>query len=292
MSKSKSDRTSQDSGNTKLSPKEYRSLNFTYNNYTKVEKSEILTWLKSRKNMSYIFQEETGEETGTPHLQGAFKSKSPIRFDTLKKLFPRVRWSNTISWKASIIYCSKTETRTGEIYKSDDIILEEEREPIRDPLAGKELYKYQEEILNLIKERADERVVNWYWSKGGKVGKSALVKHIYMHNIKKTIIANGKGNDVRNLINNHINEEKKELKIVLLDIVRSNEEYVSYEVIEQIKNGLLYSGKYEGGTCLFNSPHLFVFANFEPNKKRLSKDRWNIVRIDPENEDSSSEDSS
>jgi len=263
-------------GNTNSSPtKEIRSLFFTWNNYKKSEKTEILTWLKGRKNMSYIFQEETGEN-GTPHLQGVFKSKSPIKWETLKHKFPKIHWEKTKSWDDAIKYCSKEETRTGKIYKSDDIKL---KVPIKDPLAGKKLYKYQREIIKLLESDPDDRKIYWYWENNGNVGKSALVKHIYLKYPGEVVIANGKGNDVRNQINNHVNVEGKELKIAILDISRTVEDYVSYEVIEQIKNGLLYSGKYEGGVCCFNSPHIIAFANFEPKLEALSADRWDIREI-------------
>lgn len=274
------------SGNTNTEPeKEVRSLFFTYNNPSKDEKDELLKWLDGRANMSYIFQEETGKN-GTPHLQGVFKSKSPIKWVTLKKLFKRVHWEKTKSWKDAIIYCSKEETRTGKIYKSKDIIIPRVKKPIKDPLEGKRLYPYQKKILKLIKEEPDDRTIHWFWDSNGNIGKSSLVKHIYIKHQDTTIITGGKGNDVRNQVNIHVNGDAKkgippkELEIAILDISRTNEDYVSYEVIEQIKNGLLYSGKYEGGTCLFNSPHIICFANFEPKIENLSEDRWHICEID------------
>lgn len=278
-------KTSKDApGNTSSgAQKEVRSLFFTYNNPTKVEKDELLDWLNNRKNLSYIFQEETGE-SGTPHFQGCFKSKSPIKYDTLKKKFPRIHWEKTKSWNSAVKYCSKEDTRTGKVYKSDDIKVTI-RERVLDPLQGLELYIYQKKILKILKKPVDDRKVYWFWETCGNVGKSALVKHIFMKYKNEVIIANGKGNDVRNQINLHINGDHKrgidgkELKIAILDISRTCEEYVSYEVIEQIKNGLLYSGKYEGGVCCFNSPHLLVFANFEPNYEALSEDRWCVYNI-------------
>lgn len=262
-------------GNTKLQPKSFRSLFFTYNNYSEAEKADILLWLKSRKNMSYIFQEETGEN-GTPHLQGVFKSGSSINFDTLKKKFPKVHWEVTKTWKDAVAYCSKEETRTGLIYHSDDIVL---KKPLIDPLHGLELYEWQSKILTLLETEPDNRSIYWYWDDEGNIGKSSLVKHIYLKYRNSVIIANGKGTDVRNQINRHINEEGKEILVAILDISRSVENYVSYEVIEQIKNGLMYSGKYEGGICVFNPPHVIIFANFEPDYSALSADRWKVTNL-------------
>jgi hypothetical protein len=56
---------------------------------------------------------------------------------------------------------------------------------------------------------------------------------------------------------------------------------VNYGAIEQIKNGLLFSGKYEGGQCVFNQPHVIVFANAEPKEEQMSMDRWDIREISP-----------
>ena len=76
-----------------------------------------------------------------------------------------------------------------------------------------------------------------------------------------------------------LSEEEKEFKIVLLDIPRSAEGYINYGVLEQLKNGLLYSGKYEGGKCLFDDVHVVVFANFMPDRSQFSEDRWNIIEL-------------
>jgi hypothetical protein len=37
-----------------------------------------------------------------------------------------------------------------------------------------------------------------------------------------------------------------------------------YETLELIKDGLFASSKYESDMHISNSPHVFVFANFEP----------------------------
>lgn len=276
MSKTNKKHTKAGLGNTNSKPeKHYRSLFFTLNNWTKSEKSAIIEYFEGRKNCSYIFQEETGKD-GTPHLQGVFKSKTTIKFSTLKKLFPRAHWEVTKSWSKSVEYCSKEETRTGKIYCSNDIKLPV---VVKDPLADKKLYKWQKKIIKLLDETPDDRSIYWFWESTGNVGKSSLVKHIYLKYKNEVVIANGKGNDVRNQINNHININKNNIKIAILDISRTSEEFVSYEVIEQIKNGLMYSGKYEGGVCCFNSPHVIVFANFEPKLDSLSSDRWKITEL-------------
>ena len=277
-------------GNTNSTPtKESKAWFFTYNNCDDDQKDQLIEYFKSKKQCSYMCQYECGEEEGTLHLQGCFKALSATKFTTLKNKFPKVHWERCRSWEKSGQYCCKEKTRVDGPWCSPDMRVLV-RATIEDPLYGKELYEYQKYILDLLKEKPDDRKVYWFWEEDGNVGKSALVKHIYLNNKDHTVIAGGKGNDVRNQINMHVNgnEKKgiagKDLNIAILDISRTNEDYVSYEVIEQIKNGLLYSGKYEGGICCFNSPHVIIFANFKPKEETLSADRWVIKEIGQDGE--------
>ena len=48
---------------------------------------------------------------------------------------------------------------------------------------------------------------------------------------------------------------------------------------------MLYSGKYEGGICYFDSPHVIIFANSEPMMDKLSKDRWEILDLNDNQEE-------
>ena len=77
--------------------------------------------------------------------------------------------------------------------------------------------------------------------------------------------------------------KKNKLKIVMIDLTRCIENYVSYQGIEEIKNGIFYNTKYESGMVLFDSPHIIIFANFPPEEGKLNADRWNIVNLDPKN---------
>ena len=53
-----------------------------------------------------------------------------------------------------------------------------------------------------------------------------------------------------------------------------------FSSIESLKNGLLFSGKYESGQLVTPNPHVIIFSNWlPPNPRKLSRDRWNIFRI-------------
>nr|KAG5709282.1 hypothetical protein BaRGS_018034 [Batillaria attramentaria] len=65
-------------------------------------------------------------------------------------------------------------------------------------------------------------------------------------------------------------------RIVIFNLTRSQEDHINYEIIESIKNVIIFSPKYESGMKIFEPPHVVVFANFSPNLSKLSQDRWDI----------------
>jgi len=66
---------------------------------------------------------------------------------------------------------------------------------------------------------------------------------------------------------------------VIFDVPRDNGNKISYKSVESIKNGMIYSPKYESKYKLFNSPHIIIFANEPPQLEKLSIDRWVVKEI-------------
>lgn len=91
-----------------------RAYCFTLNNYTEDDIKNIQTF-----RCEYTFQEETGEN-GTPHLQGMLYFKNPISFKSIKTLLPRAHIEICKNKIASMQYCSKEDTRTGNLYTNMD----------------------------------------------------------------------------------------------------------------------------------------------------------------------------
>jgi len=255
----------------KINNRGHRAICFTWNNYNDTDDINILIEWLTEKKAKYVFQEETGAN-GTKHLQGYFETKNAIRFDTLKKFNKNIHWEKCRDKKKSIAYCQKSESRTGKVYIHGLKKIVE----IKDPLKGKELYEWQKNILDLIKTEPDERKIYWYWEADGNKGKSSLVKHILLN--YNAICVDGKGNDILHGVASWI-EENDSIDIVLIDLARTREGYVSYEAIEKIKNGFFFSGKYESKQIIFNIPHLIIMANFQPDRTKLSLDRWLIENI-------------
>jgi len=72
---------------------------------------------------------------------------------------------------------------------------------------------------------------------------------------KATVLNNGAFNDIAMALPN-------DPKIVIFNFSRGLEERVNYNAIEAVKDGLIFSGKYESKTKIFNSPHVVIFCNF------------------------------
>lgn len=249
-----------------------RNYIFTLNNYQQSSIENILKYFNDQKSQ-YIFQEEIGE-SGTPHLQGCVFFKNKISFNTLKQVMPRAHIEKCYKKKASIEYCSKAETAIGKVYTNIKL-----KEKLIDPLENKTYHNWQQEIIDIISKTPDDRTINWFYDYTGNIGKTSFCKHLCMKHNQECLYLSGKGNDIKYAVKEFI--ENNNLKIALFDYSRTQENYISYQSIEEIKNGIFFSGKYEGKMCIFNNPHIICFANYPPDEDKLSKDRWYIKDITP-----------
>lgn len=235
---------------------------FTLNNYTD-EDIIVLESLFKVNCKWYLFQEEIGA-CGTIHLQGTLNLIKRMRLTALKKWNVKIHWEPTKSVQPAILYCCKQETRNGRVFYNN-IKIPEEIE-ICTP------YGWQLEVLDIISEKADKRTIHWFWEPNGNVGKSDIVKYLVVKH--KAIVISGKGNDIYHLIS-----KTKNRNIILCDIPRVNIDHVNYTAIEAVKNGLVFSGKYDSDMVVFNHPHVICFANEEPVLENMSLDRWKIHPI-------------
>lgn len=265
-------------GNTILKSKPLSSIKcrkwcFTLNNYTDIEEEEIKNYLISNAT-KYIYGFE-GEEK-TKHLQGFIEFKEPVRFTALQKINKRWHLEKTKgTMKQNYDYCIK-ECKFVTNIELDDFLSLEER-LLKDEYENVIWKDWQQDIINIIEDIPDKRKVYWYWDGIGNVGKSFLCKYIALK--YDVILCNGKTNDIFHQVNLWRQKNKNELQIppCLIDVARSDFHHVNYSAIEQLKNGFLYSGKYEGGKVLGKSPHVIVFSNYETDVSQLSLDRL-VVR--------------
>ena len=273
---SKISKISRELGNTKPTPSKAKSVRarrwcLTWHNYTPETLATFEEYCKI--NCVYYVLGKELTKKGIKHIQGYIEFKNQKTLTSLVKTHPQIsKWIVAKGNKSqNLTYCSKE----GDFSKKLDF-----KEKLKAKLLAKydnvKWKKWQSDILNFIETVPDDRTIYWVHEELGNIGKSYLAKYIVMK--YACIIANGKKDNIFNQIKLSLDEEK-EPKIIILDIPRYNLEYINYGCLEQLKNGMLYSGKYEGGICLFDNPHIIVFANEEPNTERMSKDRWKIINL-------------
>lgn len=239
---------------------------FTYNNYD-VERLERLADTFKKYCRGFVFQEETGE-SGTKHLQGYIAFQKRRRPSELK-LDPKIHWEKCRNPAASIEYCQKEETRTGKR------ILWNVKRKVEIRII-KDLYPWQKDVEEIVKGEPDARKLYWIWEPEGNTGKTEMCRYLVVkHN---ALILAGKAADMKFGIMKHL--KNNNLDVLVFDVPRTMEKYLSYSGVEEAKNGIFFSSKYESGMVNYNPPHVFIFSNFYPDVGKFSADRWVICTID------------
>jgi len=218
--------------------------------------------------LEYIIGEEVGE-SGTPHLQGAVFGEKYFRPMEAFKWEFKPHWEKCKGNKEqNVAYCKKQGTFHTNM-------------KVPKPLFCPEIYGWQLEAASLISSEPDpsDRTIHWWWEPYGGVGKSDLVRWLVIK--KNAIVCAGKAADMKHMIVAHTEQNNGVWpELIVFDVPRSQEGYLSYTGIEEIKNGIFASSKYESSMFKMNRPHVMVFANFEPTPGRdMSADRFRIVRI-------------
>ena len=254
---------------------------FTLNNPTE-DHLDHLDQEFRQHGAKWIFQLEIGDG-GTPHFQGHVEFKLRKRLSTVRAhIGGGAHCEITRHPKASIEYCRKPSDLSGlpdafrALQARGPIWQRGIPKPIRSVVRRDNLRTWQRGLFHILQEEADDRTVRWYWDERGGSGKTAFARFLVLEPGINAIYVGGKSGDVKYAIS-----QLKDLDdlIVLWNIPRSLEKFVSYQGIEEVKDGVFFSSKYESGMICFNPPHVVIFANFEPDRDMLSNDRWSINHI-------------
>lgn len=237
---------------------------FTLNNHTEDEVNHILECL-APKNVKYLFQEEIGEEEGTPHLQGTLSFVDKCRACEFIKN-KRIHWESTRNVEASIKYCMKSKTSTGKRWTN--MVLPRVAKPIDIVLKD-----WQLRLTDVFNTEPDDRKVFWVWDPVGGNGKTTFCKWMLQRHKDITYICATKSGDI-------LTKANETSKLYMIDIPRCNE-FSPYNAIEQLKNGLIDDCKLkkEARFLMIEPPHVFVFSNHKPECGKLSNDRLEIIDL-------------
>lgn len=260
----------------------------------------------------WMFQLEKCPETGRLHYQGFFVYPNARQFNAIRVMIaPHHIEKMNGKIKDSEIYCGKEDTRIlgpwrygtlpeqqGKRKELDsfkeavqsgaswDDIIEEHSTVVAKHPGFVSLYRskhtkrsrieiesfrpWQQWTLDLLQQDPHDRHVYWFYDPLGGYGKTFLSKFLVQER-GAFYMNGGKSADICFAYQGE--------KIVIFDYMRDHKDFVGYGPIEQLKNGMFFSPKYQSVMKSFDTPHVIIFANFEPDYTKLSRDRWRIVRF-------------
>jgi len=264
---------------------------FTLNNPTLIDCETLLKELKDKdQDGKYVLAMEVGE-SGTPHIQGAALFTRKMRWD--QGMSERYKFGGAVhvevskgTWQQNIAYCCK-EKGTVLFHNASGPRVPEEIRVISEEEMNDERFFWMHRVRSLIDGPIDPRRIIWVWDEHGGCGKSRLAKWLL---VKRKhlgpIITGGKAADMYQGVMNYIEKAKDDTsipefpKLVIADIPKASHGHFSFQGVESIKNGCFAATKYEGGQCVFNTPHFLVFANFGPPHEEFAQNRFIEIHIE------------
>lgn len=124
--------------------------------------------------------------------------------------------------------------------------------------------------MNTLFRRQPDRKVTWYWDAEGKLGKSFLADWLEVWR-DAYVVTGGKYSDIAYRFHHQ--------NYVVFDYARDMADKFPYKLLEDFKNRRVFSSKYTSVMKRARECHLIVFTNFEPDKSKLSADRWDVHRL-------------
>lgn len=285
---------------------------FTINNYTNVDVNRLNNLVTTNDNVAYIIYGKEISASGTPHLQGFVSTKETIRLGPLKAILgsnPHLEPSRNVN--ASIQYCKKDGdwvefgNRGGQGQRSDltdfkaavrggMLSLREIREHHSDVYAKyhrfcleyiddhypnttipeHELRPWQNALKIKLEEEPERRKIIFVVDEIGNSGKSWFA-HFYTRLVgeKAQVLLPGKKADMAYAL-------KPGLRVLFMDAPRSKQgEFIQYDFLEDLKNGYVFSTKYESRIKSYEPMHVVVNMNEQPDRTKLSEDRFAIINI-------------
>lgn len=294
-----------------------RFWSFTLNNPKDDEVVALRKILNEQTQVRYaIFGKEVGESNATPHLQGYVAFKSQKTFNVAKTLIGERSHIEKAKGneEQNVVYCSKEDTNAEEFgsrhrskgrrtdlecFKSDvkdgefnlktlreshsEVMAKYERfcnSYIRDNLPKPELKVHvlrlwQVRLKCILDLEPNDRTVVFVVDPKGNAGKSWFAKWwLREHEETKDsmILRPTKHADMAYAL-------QPIMRVLFLDCTRKQIEYLPYTFMEECKDGLVFSNKYE--SCIKEYPpmHVVVLMNENPDKTALSEDRYLIIDL-------------
>lgn len=280
---------------------------FTLNNWTTEEQDKLRA-----APLSYLFYgREVGAE-GTPHLQGWLVATSAVTMSALKTKLGSTRYHLEPmrgTPEQNYKYCKKegdweehgTPPAPGRRNDLREVIVavqEGQRDMkrlredypevcakfprfVRDIIVDNTpppkcpdicLRDWQARLVQDIKAEPHDRKIIFIVDVQGGAGKTTFCKYLMAVFSNVQFMDPGKNADMAY-------ELRETTRVLLMDCPRSRAEMMQYHFLERVKDGIVFSGKYEPTTKYIGPCHVIVFMNEQPDESKLSRDRFDIRHL-------------
>lgn len=270
-------------------------------------------------NVTYLcYQDEVGEN-GTPHIQGFVYFPTNKRFNAVQLLLPAGSHIEAARGTAeqAAAYCRKeggtnfvefgsVPSAPGKTNRYDEFrnwILEQPTKPTNAAVAAafpsifltsgrtqefvnliypvlpqESLHPYrhyQQSLADRLLLEPDTRKVIFVVDPAGNSGKSWFARKLLLSRPDAVqLLSSGKRDDIA-----HIVDESK--SVFVFDIPRTQLEFFQYGVLEQLKNGVIQSNKYQSIVKILENhsgtAHVVVLTNEYPDYTKLTPDRYETI---------------
>lgn len=248
----------------------------------------------------YIYQGEKGAQNGLLHFQGCLKLKKKDRCSSLanKMALPGLHLYPSVAHQDEALknYCMKADTRIIDPVVKNPDRLEKAREEQKQA-AKKQAREYkgadlpeawcpwqQNMTYCCTVAPVDDRKIIWICDQLGSGGKTKWGKYMaWKHDA--IYLSWGNTGDVCRIIQKRINAQGAPSTFIFNLTKTAPASFGKddlYNTLEQIKDGCLCCTKYDGEVLFFDPPHCVVLANRPPDETKLSKDRFQIIWMRPQ----------
>lgn len=137
--------------------------------------------------------------------------------------------------------------------------------------APSQLRDWQRKLVLHLCYKADDRKIHWIYDPQGGAGKSTVVRYGTSH--MGAVVLSGRVQDMAHAYSGQ--------PIVFFDLSRTQADNMDhlYSFAESLKNGIIFSSKYDSGQKTFPPPHVVFMGNFPPDTSKWTSDRLLLTQL-------------
>jgi len=253
---------------------------FTLHKPTRQDHKKLIHCLNLSDIECSIVSYEVGALGVSRHFQGYIqftKQKRPIQFFNLKKMH-FMRSKSTKEKNLRYIFGIDKGYEIGTIIHIKNIEVPADYKRA-DVIRFCNFYPWQKKIFNILCRKPHKRIIYWIHDNlRGCSGKTELARYLVM--TQGALVLSGSANEMKHAVAMFNFEVKRYPTLILIDVNRSKNNSISYGAIEDIKNHILFSGRYNSQAITGkNPPHVVVLSNYLPNINQLTRDRWVLYQV-------------